>query len=34
MDYIERNKIYELIGQTGVARIHVSDMDGDSNASL
>ena len=26
-EYIERNKVYELIGQTGVARIHVSDID-------
>ena len=26
-EYIERNKVYELIGQTGVAKIHVSDID-------
>ena len=26
-EYIEREKIYELIGQTGVARVHVSDID-------
>lgn len=25
--YIERDKVYELIGQTGVARVHVSDID-------
>ena len=26
-EYIERNKEYELIGQTGVAKMHVSDID-------
>ena len=26
-EYIDRNKVYELIGQTGVAKIHVSDID-------
>ena len=25
--YIERDKVYELIGKTGVARVHVSDID-------
>lgn len=26
-EYIDRDKVYELIGQTGVARVHVSDID-------